>query len=366
MSTLSGFRLRLWLPAIAGCLCSAPAAAGDWLSGVAAPERPRSAAMRPAEGLEIHYELLSPSDVSGGPARLEGVVSGAHGELRSNWLVDPTAETGQRLGRLDTAWQTKAPGPLQTLVVGDIFTGGGWSTPVRLGGVRMGRSPAARPGLAAPQAGLPRLPALPLLDSGASGYEIEAGWLRSGWGTAGDHYGESYTAAAYRAGLGAELTAEARAEWTPSRAGAGLELSRGLGTAGRVRAVLAQSGSAQQSGLRWGMGLVQSGEGATWSLAWDGFDRGFSAPGASASEADARSRLRADATLPLGRRISAGLVYTRQTPWESPVAGQLELSAKFPLPERSSLSLNYSHRAGIQPGWQAGLKLAVPLGGDRL
>jgi outer membrane usher protein FimD/PapC len=355
----------LLLPAVACGLCGA-AAAGDELLPVAPTERPRSAAVRPAEGLEIHYELLSPSDVSAGPARVEGVMSGARGELRSSWRVDPGAQVGQRLGRLDTAWQTQAPGPLQTVVVGDIFTGSGWSTPVRLGGVRMGRSPAARPGLTAPQAGVPVMPVLPLLDSGASDYEIQAGRLRSGWGTADDRYGESYTAAAYRAGLGAELTAEARAEWTPSRAGAGLELSRGLGATGRVRAVLAQSGSAQQSGLRWGMGLVQSGEGPVWSLAWDSFERGFSAPGASVGDADPRSRLRADATVPLGRRISAGLAYTRQTPWEAPVAGQLELSAKFPLPERSSLSLNYSHRAGIQPGWQAGLKLAVPLGGDRL
>ena len=365
MSASPGLRLRLLLPAVAGGLCGA-AAAGDELLPVAPTERPRSAAVRPAEGLEIHYELLSPSDVSAGPARLEGVMSGARGELRSSWRVDPAAESGQRVGRLDTAWQTQAPGPLQTLVVGDIFAGGGWSTPVRLGGVRMGRAPAARPGLVPPQAGVPALTALPLLDSGASDYEVEAGRVRSGWGTADDRYGESYTAAAYRAGLGSQLTAEARAEWTPSRAGAGLELSRGLGATGRVRAVLAQAGTTQQSGLRWGMGLVQSGDGATWSLAWDSFDRGFSAPGASAGDVDPRSRLYAGATLPLGRGISAGLGYTRQTPWASPVAGQLELSASVPLPERSSLSLNYSHRAGVQPGWQAGLKLAVPLGGNGL
>ena len=366
MSASLSLRLHLLLPAVAGGLCGAAAAAGDDLLPVAPIERPRSAAMRPAEGLEIHYELLSPSDVSAGPARVEGVMSGARGELRSSWRVDPGAETGQRVGRMHTAWQMQAPGPLQTVVVGDIFAGSGWSTPVRLGGIRMGRSPAARPGLTAPQGAVPTVATLPLLESGASDYEFQAGRLRSGWGTADDRYGESYTAAAYRAGLGAELTAEARAEWTPSRAGAGLELSRGLGATGRVRAVVAQSGSAQQSGLRWGMGLVQSGEGTVWSLAWDSFERGFSAPGANLGDADPRSRLRADATLPLGRRISAGLAYTRQTPWESPVAGQLELSAKFPLPERSSLSLNYSHRAGIQPGWQAGLKLAVPLGGDRL
>lgn len=204
------------------------------------------------------------------------------------------------------------------------------------------------------------------LDAGASDYEVEAGRLRSGWGTVDDRYGEGYAGAAYRAGLGAELTAEARAEWTPSRTAAGLEMSRAFGPAGAVHAVLAQSGTAQQTGLRWGMGMVRNIEGGSWTLSWDGFERGFTPLGALSGEADPRGRLQADATVSLGGRASAGLTYTRQSTWESPAAGVLEVSARLPLLERSSLSLNYSQRAGTQPGWRAGLTLAVPMGGDRL
>jgi outer membrane usher protein len=361
------------LPAMACGLCGAVHAAGQPLA--AALEQPKAAAVRPLPGVEINYDLLTPSDVPVGPGRLEGVVSGAHGELRTSVLVDPGADA--RLARLDTRWQTQLPGPLQTLVVGDTFgSGGGWSRPVRLGGVRLGRGLSLRPGFTAPsQAGVASSAALPsipagghpavagraLLPAGASDYEIEAGRLRSGWGTGADHYGESYAAAAWRAGLGAELTAEARGEWTPSRAATGLEVSRGFGRTGLMHAVLAQSATAQQSGLRWGMGLVHNTDGAVWTLSSDSFERGFTPLAAASGEADPRGRLQAGATLDLIAGASARITYARQTAWDSPAAGVLGLGAQFSLPERSSLSLNYSQQVGAQPGWQAGLTLSVPL-----
>jgi hypothetical protein len=89
-------------------------------------------------------------------------MSGARGELRTSVLVNPGPDGGQ-LERLDTRWQTQAPGPLQTLVVGDTFgSGGGWSRPVRFGGVRFGRGLTLRPGfVVAPQGGVHGSAALP-------------------------------------------------------------------------------------------------------------------------------------------------------------------------------------------------------------
>lgn len=393
----SWIRRHVLLPALAAGLCGPVPVGSQPLAG-AAPGQPRTAAVRPAPGVEINYGLLAPTDATGGPGRLEGVVSGARGELRTSVLVNPGAT--DRLARLDTRWQSRMPGPLRTLVVGDTFgSGGGWSRPVHMGGVRLGRSLSLRPGFdAGPQAAVPGSAALPPspmslaggtageagdamkvlpgplpaaggtpvaipapLQAGASDYEIEAGRLRTGWGTVDDRYREGYAAAAYRAGLGAKLTAEARAEWTPSRTAAGLEMSRDFGSAGSVRAVLAQSETAQESGLRWGMGLVHNAEGAAWTLSSDGFDRGFTPLGAASGEADPRGRVRAGATLSLWSGARAGVSYARQTTWEAPAADVLGLSAQFMLPERSSLSLNYSQRPGAQPGWQAGLKLSVPL-----
>ena len=261
-------------------------------------------------------------------------------------LVDPGAET--HLTWLDTSWQTQLPGPLQTLVVGDTFgSGGGWNRPVRMGGLRLGR-------------GLMVATPAPL-QAGASDYEIEAGRLRNGSGMADEDYGESYAAAAWRAGLGAELTAEARTEWTPSRAATGLEVSRGFGKTGSLHAVLAQSAAAQQSGLRWGMGLVHNTDGVAWKLSSDSFERDFTPLAAASGESDPRGRLQAGATLGLSGGASARVSYARQTAWDSPAAGVVGLGAKFSLAERYSLALNYSQQVGAQPGWQAGLTLTVPL-----
>lgn len=391
----SWFRLHL-LAAVAGSLCGAAHAAGE-------PLPLKAAAVRPAPGVEIQYELLTPLDVPAVSSRLEGSLSGAQGEFRTSVLLNPGSDVGRRVERLDTAWQTRAPGLLQTLVVGDTFgSGGGWSRPVRFGGLRMGRSLALRPGfVAAPPGGVQgaALPASPLswvggaadtthavmgavptplgagrqpavtgpvvLNAGASDYEIEAGRLRSGWATAENSYGEGYAAAAYRQGLGAQFTAEARAEWTPSRTAAGLEMSRGLGGAGSVRAVVAQSDTARQSGLRWGMGWVGNSEGAAWTLSWDGFDRDYTPLAATRDEVNLRARVQVNATLPLGRGARAGVDFTRQTTTDS-AAGVLGVSARFPLLKRSSLSMKYSLRPGPQPGWEAGLTFAVPFDGVRL
>ncbi len=392
-------RHRLLLPAVAGSLFGTPVAGGQALT-LSAPGPLTAAAVRAAPGVEIHYDLLTPAATSAG--RLEGIVAGKRGELRTSVLVDPGAEG--RLARLDTRWQTQLPGPWRTLVVGDTFgSGGGWSRPVRVGGLRLGRGLSLRPGfIAAPQAGLAgsaALPSAPMQLTGRPGggntaashlpgpslgagepavalpaplpagewdYELEAGRLRTGWSTADDHYGEGYAAAAYRTGLGAEFTAEARAEWTPSRTAAGLEMIRAFGPAGSVHAVLAKSDTAQASGLRWGMGLVHNIDGIAWRLSSDAFDRGFTPLGAAPGEADPRGRLQAGATLPLWSGANAELTYARESAWESPAAGLMGLTARFLLPERSSLSLNYSQRAGVQPGWQAGLTLSLPLGADRL
>jgi outer membrane usher protein len=242
------------------------------------------------------------------------------------------------------------------------------TTPLTLAGGALNGFGAAGSALppSAAAAHQPATASAKLLPAGASDYEFEAGRLRSGWATADAHYGEGYAAAAWRAGLGGALTAEARAEWTQSRTAAGLEMSRGLGPASSVRAGLAQSVTAQESGLRWGMGVVGNSEGAAWTLSWDGYDRGFTPLAATTGETDPRGRVQADASVSLGRGASAGFGYARQTSWDAAPAGVLELSARLPVLARSNLSLKYSAHAGGQAGRQAGVTLDVPLGNDRL
>ena len=328
----------------------------------ATPGPMRVAAVKPLPGIEINYDLLTGSAIGTGPARVQGVVSGSHGRLLTSALVNPGAVEGQRLARLDTSWQSHQPNALQTLVVGDtIGSGGGWSRTVRFGGVRFGRGVALRQLPGADLAGSQlSVGALAPLQAGASDYEVEAGRLRTGWGTADHRYGDGYAAAAYRQGLGADLTAEGRAEWTPLQAAAGVEISHRLGDAGTVRATAAHSASAQESGMHWGLGFERNSPGGALTLSWGGFDRGFTPLAAVPGEADPRGRLLAGASLPLWHRASASLTYSRQTRWDGPAATVLGLVATMPLAAGCNLSLTYSQQAGAQAEWKAGLTLPMP------
>ncbi|AEG92771.1 hypothetical protein [Ramlibacter tataouinensis] len=390
---------------------------------LAVPAQPRAAAMRPAPGLEINYDLLAEPGAATGPGRLEGVVAGSHGRLLTSVLLNPGGLEGERLARLDTAWFGPGSAPLPALVLGDTFgSGGGWSRPVRFGGLRFGRSVMVRPGyvtapqpvwgtaalpssleaagvqeapaggvapppaafalssgagqpqIALPATGMPavagRQPAVGTpgsLETGASDYEVEAGRLRSGWGTVDDRYDQGYAAGAYRRGLGAGFTAEARGEWTPARIAGGVEMSSVLGPAGTVRAVLAQSSTPEQSGLRWGMGYMGKAEGMGWSLSWDEFERGFTQLGAAPGEAPPRGRMQAGAQAPLWGKATASLSYTHQRSWDAPAAAVLGLAANVPLPLHSHVAFHYTLRPGAQqttawhPAWQAGMTLSVPL-----
>lgn len=394
--------------------------------------QPRAASIRPVDGVEINYDLLAQPG-SAGPGRLRGVVEVPHGSVVTSVLVNPGASSGERVARLDTQWKTRVPGPLQTIVLGDTLgSGGGWSRPVRFGGVRLGRALVLRPGysatpeaavagtaalpatalalsggavqartaarellLARPWTALPATGNLAALADGDFDYEFEAGRLRAGWGTADDHYGDNYLAAAYRQGLWAALTAEARAEWTPDRTAGGLELSRAFFEGSTVaRAVLAQSnavlvhssgdivhsgaglpvgaagaGGPQRtlrtslSGTRRGLAL-EGRTGATgWTLSWDGFDREFTPLAATPGEPEIRARVRAGTTLPLWGRASASVSYAQQTRWVGQADGIVGLVAEIPLAERTRLQMNYSLRSGADPGWQAGLTLSLPLDG---
>jgi outer membrane usher protein FimD/PapC len=395
MSRLPTVLRRLLIAALLAGAGVAPTWAAD---PVPAPlAAPSSAVLQPVPGVEVQYDLLAPANGNTpGPARVAGSVATGEGRLRSSVRIDPTSE--RRVGSLDTSWETRAPGPLQTVVVGDTYaSGAGWSQPARMTGLRFGRPlalraprgsdpapAAAAPAFAASTQGLSEsatsalldakrwLPAAPAaaaapvpggptsLAGGASDYEVEVGRLRNGWDSADRLYQSEYAAAAYRAGLGGGLTAEARSEWTDTRAARGLEVLQDVGAGASLQAVLAQSAGTQSgSGLRWGMGVVRNAEGATWSLAYDTAERGFTN---LAGAIEPRAGMRAVASLPLGPRVSADVSYLRQLAWDAAAPDRaMSLATRLALTRQVKLSFDVSVREGIQAGWRAGLSLSVPL-----
>lgn len=374
----------------------APLLAG-WFAGplqAAGPSAPLPSVveLRPAPGLEIRYRPGEPARAG----RLESLVSRGGWKLRSTVLIDPEPGSSLRVQRLDTGLQVQ--GPLGLLVLGDtLASGGGWSRPVRLGGLRLGRPVAVRPEFdARPEpvaAGASALPARPFgfaagrqpagpasrppsatplapvaelvhLAAGQSDHEFEAGRLRSGWGSVNDRYGQAYAAFGLRRGLGGGVTAEGRGEWTPSRQAVGLELARSLAQGGGVAALLARSEADRGAGLRAGMRLAAPVGGTHWRLAWDGFDPDWTPVGAAPDEVQPRMRLRASAQAELARRFSAGLSLGGQSAWNAQAQRVLALSLRWALPRGSSMALNISDRSGTEEGWQHRLVLDFPL--DRI
>lgn len=386
---------------------------------------------RPGLGAVLNYDLSAARQASGGSGGVfEAVVFGPFGSVVASALAaagEATGAGGRRLARLDTAWQIDWPERMDSLVLGDaVGTGGGWSRPVRYGGVRFGRDFALQPGfVSVPQATLGGSAALPsavdilvngqqrmsqsvqpgafeithvplvsgagevnlvvrdllgretvvrqsyyssprILADGVRDYVFEAGRLRTGYGASADAYGDVFAAATWRQGmaLGAalSLTAEGRAEWMRERKAAGVEVAGLLGHWGVARGLLAASRTPQQSGLRWGLGLERNAAAGGLQVMLEGFGRGFTQLATAPGEAQPRQRVLLGAWAPLGARASAAATWTRQTHWNAAGVGVLGATLNLSLWQSTSLSLSLGRQSGSLSGWRAGLSVAVPLG----
>ncbi|MDM0117586.1 fimbria/pilus outer membrane usher protein [Variovorax sp. J22R133] len=339
---------------------SAPASAfiGSTLelqdSATTPPPRPRPGAM-------LNYDVSmnhARGDNSGG-AMLEAVAFSGFGNIVASALLSKSG-SGARVGttatRLDTYWRYDLPDRMETVVVGDtIGVAGGWSRPVRYGGVRWGRDFGTQPGFVtlpqislAGEAALPStvevlvnnarrssqplqpgpfdLPNVPIVTGAGevglvvrdllgretvvsqsyyasprllapqlSDFSFEAGWLRTGYG--GDSaYAHPFGAGTWREGLTNTLTGEMRLELQRDRGAAGAELSSLLGNLGVGRvAAAASSGDPQglrESGLMMQAGIERSSPSGGGALQYEHASRDFAPFGESIAPAVRLQRVR--------------------------------------------------------------------------
>ena len=277
-------------------------------------------------------------------AMLEAVAFSRLGSMVVSSLVTKTKEA-YRAERLDTYWRYDLPDRMESVVVGDaVGVGGGWSRPVRYGGIRWGRDFGMRPGFVtfpqlsfAGEAALPStvdllvnnvrrlsLPVQPgpfdltnvplvsgagelglvvrdllgretviqqsyyvspqLLAPGLTDFSFEAGWLRTGYGR-DSLYGDGFGAATWRQGLTDRLSGEVRLELQRQRRAAGIELSGLLGTWGVARGALAASHGETQglhtSGHTMRAGIERSTPAGGGTLQYERATRGFAPFGES-------------------------------------------------------------------------------------
>lgn len=289
---------------------------------MAVASRAQAAPGRSSSGALLNYDVTVTRPGNGTPstsgATVEAIGFGRFGTAVTSAVLSDDG-TGRKGARLDSYWRYDMPDSMQSVVVGDtIGVGGGWSRPVRYGGLRWGRDFGLRPGFVQmPLATMTGEAALPstvdllindsrrfsqsvrpgpfdltgvpvitgagelsmvvrdllgrqtvirqsyyasprLLAPGLTDFSMEAGWLRTGFGRDSD-YGESFAAATVRRGMTPRVTAEGRIEVQRDRQATGLEVTGLLGTwgVGRVAGAVSrdQLGGAPGQGALMQLGI---------------------------------------------------------------------------------------------------------------
>jgi outer membrane usher protein len=257
-------------------------------------------------GMYLNYSLAATRQQPGSSAfggSVESVVFSGASSLVSGVVVHSDSQASSVM-RTDTYWRRDWPAEMRTLVLGDAMGGdGGWSRPVRYGGVRYGRDFTLAPGyISYPLPAISGSAALPstvdvlvnnqrqssanikagpfdltnvpvvsgageinlvvrdlrgvetvltqsyystqrLLAAGLSDFSAESGALRRNYGSASNDYGRFFAAGSYRYGFTQGLTVAGRAELQRTRQAGGVEATGLLGTlaVGRVAFALSHS-----------------------------------------------------------------------------------------------------------------------------
>jgi outer membrane usher protein len=324
---------------------------------------------KPTPGALLNYDLTFMRR-AGAPATsaatVEAVGFGPLGTVRTSALAN---DDGQRrhLERLDSYWQYDMPQSMQTLVLGDtVGVGGGWSQPVRYGGLRWGRDFGLRPGFVTmPLQSLTGEAALPstidllvndsrrfsqsaspgpfditnvpvitgagelslvvrdilgrqtvirqsyyasprLLAPGLSDFSLDAGWLRTGYGR-DSQYGDAFGAATARLGITSRLSVEGRVELQRERQASGFEAAGLIGTWGVWRLGTAASrdhvrGAPEQGALSE-VGIERSTPLGGGALQYTRATRGFAPFGESSAPEAPADRSREQVLVSMGGRL---------------------------------------------------------------
>lgn len=390
---------------------------------------------RPALGALLNYDAIVVKQWASrntAAATLEAVAFGPFGTAVTSAVLSDD-EQGRKVARLDTFWQYEMPQSMQTLVVGDtIGVGGAWSRPVRFAGLRWGRDFGLRPGFVTmPLPSLSGEAALPstvdllvndsrrlsqpvrpghfdianvpvvtgagqvslvvrdllgrqtvitqdyyasnrLLAQGLSDFSVEAGRLRSGYGS-DSRYGDPFAAGTLRRGLTPALTAEGRLELQAGRQATGFELASLMGNWGVAHAAVAASRDrlhgAPARGQLLQTGIERSTPQGTGVLQYEYASRGFAPFGESADPAAPARRSREKFLASIGGRLwganSGGVSYARRVLWNGERSSTLALSLNVPLVSFGTLAIALARRSDHTRSWIGSINLSIPLGGDR-
>jgi len=165
------------------------------------------------------------------------------------------------------------------------------------------------------------------------------------------------TAAAWRARLDADLTAETQCEWTPLRSGQALRLKQNLGEGHVAQALLSSSRTATGQGSRWAFDIVQETGSSRWNAGMDAAEDSYvSASGGPEPRVGASVGMQW--LLFPHSWMEARYTLQLRDHGEEP-ASSVMLGTRFDLPRRLSLVTGLETDANDR--YKASLMLAVPL-----
>jgi hypothetical protein len=142
------------------------------------------------------------------------------------------------------------------------------------------------------------------------------------------------TAAAWRAGLGSGLSAEAQGEKTPVRSGQAVQLQQAFGSQ-VARAQVSSSKAQDAQGSRWDVELTRATTQARFSAGIDAAERTYVS---SSGGMEARNGLRLGTQWLVMPHTRMEARYTRQVRWDAVVPlSTVMLGTRFDLPRRMSL-----------------------------
>ena len=388
----------------------------------------RPVAERPPPGFYLDYDL-STTRTRGGSgysgALLEAVVFNRSGSLVSG-MAWRSGSRGNDAFRTDTYWRRDLPASMRTLVIGDtVSSAGGWSRPVRYAGVRFARDFSTAPGyITYPMPSISGSAALPstvdvlinnqrsassevppgpfeltnvpmaygagqvqlvvrdllgretmitqdyyiaqqLLARGLTDFSFEAGKMRVGYGTSKDRYENTFASTAYRRGLNDTFTAGIRVEAERDRKAAGFSLTTVIANMGVVHLATGWSDADGKRGGHYVVAAQHAGPSGGVSASWSRYDDNYREFGALAGEHHPRQLITASAGARLGRRLSGGVSYTRQTDWEGKTFSLAGANAGMQVGKSSYLSANASRRMDDNHAWTVMVNLIIPLGERR-
>lgn len=383
----------------------------------------------PPPGFYLDYDLSATHARNGGNsagALFEAVVFNRWGALVSGAAWRSNGQ-GSELFRTDTYWRRDIPQRMETLVIGDtVSSAGGWSRPLRYAGVRYARDFDTAPGyITYPMPSISGSAALPstvdllvnnqrsasstvqpgpfeldnvpivsgagemqlvvrdllgretvvrqgfyvapqLLAPGLSDFSYEAGMMRLGYGSRDDRYERAFASGTYRRGLSDWFTGEVRVEVERDRRAAGVALTALVGRLGVVGLAAGFSDADGQRGVRYVATAQRIGPTGGLSLSYSHADRDFREFGALENTPALREQFSASAGARLGRRLSGGMNYTRQSEWDGKRFSLISANLGMQLQRGAYLSVSASRRMDEDRAWSATINFILPLGQRRV